>query len=150
MEQRRRLLERCVNLCDPHLVSVPFLQCLHFFLRYLLFLSLHRLYSTLLSQLSFVFCLYIFFFNGSYSLNTGMLRTVTSPLRSLAHPRLTCRLRSNKKSPLFDSRLNRPAHPLMRHYCRSLRSTRIISLRYIDMATSSRPRPTRKRHTFFE
>lgn len=42
--------------------------------------------------------------------------------------------RSNKKSPLFDSRLNRPANPLMRHYCRSLLPTRIISLRYIDMA----------------
>ena len=58
--------------------------------------------------------------------------------------------RSNKNSPLFDSQLNRAANPLMRHYCRSLRSSRIISLRYIDMATSSRPRPTLKRHTFFE
>lgn len=63
--------------------------------------------------------------------------------RALLRPNLLKRARArlrlgfSKSCLLFDSQLNRAGNPLMRHYCRVLRLPRIISLKYIDMATSS-------------
>lgn len=72
--------------------------------------------------------------------------------RALLRPNLLKRARSrarasaldppSKSCLLFDSQLNRAGNPLMRHYCRVLRLPRIISLKYIDMATSSWPTST--------